>query len=116
MHGNTQNRILDSALYGNEYPLTHVMHDLTDAIMNAKELATPVNTYRQNLQHEYLTRLISVTRNTTCLAAARAVALHELRRMEATFQMAQINAPDANKPHIEYALFRIKQALEPKGA
>jgi hypothetical protein len=116
MHGNTQNRILDSALYGNEYPLTSVMHDLTDAIMSAKELASPVNTYRQNLQHEYLTRLINVTRNTAFLPAARGIALHELRRMEATFQMAQINAPEANKPHIEYVLFRIKQALDMKNA
>jgi hypothetical protein len=31
------------------------------------------------------------------------------------FQMAQVNAPEANKPHIEYMLFRIKQALDPKG-
>jgi hypothetical protein len=115
MHGNTQNRILDSALYGNGYPLTDVMHDLTDAIASAKELTAPVNTLRQNLQHEYLSRLISVTKNTTCLAPARGIALHELRRLEAMFQMAQINAPEENKPHIEYVLFRIKQTLEPKG-
>jgi hypothetical protein len=116
MHGNTQNRILDSAFYGNEYSLNEMMHDLTDAVVNAKELSEPVNTLRQNLQHEYLTRLLNITKNYYFQAPARASALHEIRRIEGMFQMAQVNAPDSNKPHIEYILFRIKQALEPKGA
>ena len=71
---------------------------------------------RQNLQHEYLSRLINITRNTAFFAPARGVALHELRRIDAMFQMAQVNAPEANKPHIEYVLFRIKQALEPRAS
>jgi hypothetical protein len=114
MHGNTQNRILDSALYGNEYSLNEMMRDLTDAVVNAKELGAPVNTIRQNLQHEYLTRLMNITKNFYFQAPARASALHEMRRIEGMFQMAQVNAPEANKPHIEYILFRIKQALEAK--
>jgi hypothetical protein len=116
MHGHTQNRILDSALYGNGYPLHEMMRDLTDALVSAKELTAPVNTVRQNLQHEYLTRLINITKNNFFFAPARGIALHEMRRIEAMFQMAQISAPEENKPHIEYVLYRIKQALDSKGA
>jgi hypothetical protein len=113
-HWNTQNRIIDSALYGNGYPLGEMMHDLTDAIVGPNELTAPVGTLRQNLQHDYLSRLINITKNTYFFAAARSVALHELRRLDKTFQDALAPAPEANKPHIEHVLFRIKQALDAK--
>ncbi len=38
---NTQNRMLDSALYGNGYPLSEMMGDLTDALVSRPELRDP---------------------------------------------------------------------------
>ncbi|HEX2723862.1 MAG TPA: zinc-dependent metalloprotease, partial [Gemmatimonadaceae bacterium] len=52
-----QTRITDSRLYGNEYPLSEVMADLTAAIFDADARGN-VNTFRQNLQLEYVNRLV----------------------------------------------------------
>lgn len=117
MHGNTQNRIVDSALYGNAYSLAEMMQDLTDAVAGGtKELTAPVSTIRQNLQHDYLGRLINITRNTNFQASARSVALYQVRRLEKMFSDALPTAPLESKPHIEHVLFRIHQALDTKGA
>jgi hypothetical protein len=52
-------RLTDSALYGNEYSVAKMMTDLTDAIFSA-DMASEVNSFRQNLQAEYLGRLIAM--------------------------------------------------------
>jgi hypothetical protein len=54
-------RITDTRLYGNEYPVSSVMTDLTDAVFQA-DLAGDVNTFRQNLQMEYVNRLAAMVR------------------------------------------------------
>ena len=52
-------RITDSRLYGNQYPLAEVMSDLTSAIFDA-DASGNVNTFRQNLQMEYVNRLVAI--------------------------------------------------------
>jgi hypothetical protein len=59
LHYNTLTRILDSKELGNEYSLNAVLNDLTDAIYK-QDLNGNVNTVRQNLQVEYLNRLLSI--------------------------------------------------------
>jgi hypothetical protein len=54
-----QTRITDSRTYGNEYPLIEMMSDLTSAIFDA-DARTNVNTFRQNLQLEYVNRLAGI--------------------------------------------------------
>jgi len=54
-----QTRITDSRTYGNEYPLVEMMSDLTSAIFDA-DARTNVNTFRQNLQLEYVNRLVGI--------------------------------------------------------
>lgn len=54
-----QTRITDSRTYGNEYPLVEMMSDLTSAIFDA-DARTNVNTFRQNLQLEYVNRLAGI--------------------------------------------------------
>ena len=49
-------RITDSQLYGNSYSLGEVLNDLTDAVFLEDE-RTNVNSFRQNLQVEYVERL-----------------------------------------------------------
>lgn len=59
MHPNTLQRIMDSQLYGNQYRLDAFMSDLNDAIFEA-DIKGNVNTFRQNLQAVYVTRLINM--------------------------------------------------------
>ena len=59
LHPNTLQRIIDSELYGNQYKLTEFMTDLNDAIFKA-DINTNINTFRQNLQAVYVTRLIEM--------------------------------------------------------
>jgi Met-zincin/Domain of unknown function (DUF5117) len=113
LHTNTQNRILDTALYGNGYPLGEMMHDLTDAILSEQELRSQLGTLRQNLQLDYVDRLINIVKNRAGLPATQSVALHELQRIEklcAPFS----SAPNPNQAHAEYVSFKIRQGLELK--
>ena len=59
LHPNTVERITNTELYGNEYSLSAFMNDLTDAIF-AADIDGDVNTFRQNLQIDYLKRLAYV--------------------------------------------------------
>lgn len=58
-HENVLERMTDSRRYGGEYPVAEYMADLTAAIFDA-DIGGEVNTYRQNLQVAYLTRLIAI--------------------------------------------------------
>ena len=59
LHPNTVERITNTELYGNEYSLSSFMNDLTSAIFDA-DMQGNVNTFRQNLQVDYVKRLASV--------------------------------------------------------
>jgi hypothetical protein len=60
LHVNTLQRIVDSQLYGNAYALSEVMGDLHSAIFNA-DINGNINSFRQNLQLEYVKMLIDIT-------------------------------------------------------
>ncbi|MDZ7682125.1 MAG: zinc-dependent metalloprotease [Fodinibius sp.] len=59
LHPNTVERITNTELYGNEYSLSAFMNDLTSAIFDA-DMQGNVNTFRQNLQLDYVNRLTGV--------------------------------------------------------
>ncbi len=59
MHPVVMKRLTDSRLYGNEYSVAEMLGDLTDAIFE-EDLKGPVNTYRQNLQMQYVQRLTGI--------------------------------------------------------
>ncbi|WP_194777689.1 zinc-dependent metalloprotease [Pararhodonellum marinum] len=59
LHYNTLQRMVDTELYGNEYNLATYMNDLTKAIVDA-DINGNVNTFRQNLQLEYVNMLQSM--------------------------------------------------------
>ncbi len=58
MHPNVLTRLTDTRRYGGDYPVSTYMRELTDVMFDA-DRNTAVNTYRQNLQIEYVTRLIA---------------------------------------------------------
>jgi hypothetical protein len=57
-------RITDTGVYGNSYSLGEMMSDLTDAVF-AADLRGDVNSFRQNLQVEYVQRLTKLARENT---------------------------------------------------
>lgn len=112
----TQQRILNSEHYGNEYKLADMMNDLTDAIFKA-DLNGSVNTFRQNLQIEYVLRLINMAGlgNTpsTYVYPAQSVALYQLNQIRKMLKTAQ-TGDTATKAHREHILYRIEKALSAK--
>ncbi|QIG53405.1 DUF5117 domain-containing protein [Altererythrobacter sp. BO-6] len=59
LHPNVLARLTDTRRYGGAYPVSTYLAELTGFMFDADRL-TAVNTYRQNLQIEYVTRLIAV--------------------------------------------------------
>jgi len=59
LHPTVLKRISDSERYGNSYGLLSMLDDLTKAIFE-KDAKKTVNSYRRNLQTEYVNRLITV--------------------------------------------------------
>jgi len=82
LHPRVMTRITDSRLYGNEYGLAEVMNDLTDAIF-AADLRSDVNTFRQNLQTEYVERLVSIVDDEGDYDhTSKSMALYQVREIE----------------------------------
>jgi hypothetical protein len=59
LHPNVLQRMSDTELYGNEYPLAEMMDDLTAAIFDADKNSS-VNSFRKGLQVEYVNRLLKI--------------------------------------------------------
>ena len=59
LHYNTLQRVVDSELYGNTYDIGEYLTDLNNGIFKA-DIYGSVNTFRQNLQVEYVNMLIDI--------------------------------------------------------
>ncbi|WP_025742244.1 zinc-dependent metalloprotease [Aquimarina pacifica] len=89
LHHNTLQRIIDSELYGNTYTLSEFMTDLNNAIF-AADSSGSINTYRQNLQSEYVKKLISILEHPEQETfskieypnAAKSMALYNLKKVK----------------------------------
>ncbi len=57
VHPTVLKRISDSERYGNEYTLSNMFNDLTSAVFQ-KDAKKSINSYRRNLQTEYVNRLL----------------------------------------------------------
>lgn len=111
LHKNVLQRLTDSKLYGNTYSLDKMMTDLTNSIFQA-DAKKSVNTFRQNLQVEYVNRLIQINdAKNNYDNVSKAMAWSELKRIDT--MMATGTSPDAlTKAHREYVRLLIKQATE----
>lgn len=74
LHPNMLERMNDARQYGGEYPVADYLQDLTQVVYAADIRGEP-NTYRQNLQVEYLRRLIAVVGDGDYSPVARSAAL-----------------------------------------
>ena len=111
LHPTVMTRITDSRLFGNEYPLADFMTDLTDAIF-AEDLRGDVNTFRQNLQLEYVSRLIDVaTGNDSYDYPSQSMALYHLRTIERMMDSKRRGNIET-RAHTDNILYVIGRALE----
>ena len=114
LHPVVHKRLLDTALYGNEYSLNEMLAALTDAVF-AADARTSVNSRRQNLQQEYVKRLADLVLakaadGGSASAMNQAAVRYELKRIAGMLQSRGNDA--ASIAHKEYLQFLIQQALE----
>lgn len=112
LHPVVLKRISDSRQYGNQYGLVSVVEDLTDAIFS-DDMPRNVNTYRQNLQLEYVSRLIAMVSGDTKAKfdyLSQSAALQNLIEIEgALTDNPGINAE--TRAHRSNILYTIKRGL-----
>jgi hypothetical protein len=112
LHPRVLTRMVDSRLYGNEYPVVEMMGDLTDAVF-AADARGNVNTFRQNLQLEYVGRLATIAtgQNTAFDNVAQSAAMQNLRRVERMLAgKSGVNAE--TQAHTAHVLFQVRKALD----
>ena len=112
MHPVVQKRITDSRLYGNDYDLAAVMNDLTISIFGA-DLRSNVNTFRQNLQLDYVNRLLAMVSGETKAGydnVAQSTALFNLRRIEGMLE-GNRGPNEETRAHRDNVLYTIRRGL-----
>lgn len=109
MHPLTLMRITDSALYGNNYGITEMLSDLTDAIFEADSRGA-VNSFRQELQVFYVKMLINMLEGESYDFVARSHAFSTLKSLGK--DMARWRGDAATRAHREHLAFMIEKALE----
>jgi hypothetical protein len=105
-------RISDSRLYGNQYGLTSVLGDLTNAIFEADARAN-VNTHRQNLQIDYLKRLVNVSGvdgKSEYDYLSQSAAFAQLQNIQAQLAKKR-NVNEETEAHTNHVLYLIEKAL-----
>ena len=110
LHPTVMTRITDARLYGNDYPLADVMSDLTDAIFN-EDLREDVNTFRQNLQLEYVSRLTDIVADDDYDYPSQSIALFHLRSIEDMLD-GRRRGNIETQAHRDHILYVIERALD----
>ena len=116
LHHNTLQRITDSELYGNTYKLSEFMTDLNNAIFKA-DAAISVNTFRQNLQLEYVNQLLGILKQIPSKDKkgsynyqAKSMALSNLKKIKSMVSVAAGN--ELTKAHRDHIKTLISNNLE----
>jgi hypothetical protein len=104
MHPATLQRLVDSELYGNKYQMATFMHDLTKSIFDA-DITGNINSFRQNLQVEYVAMLKSMVYGPTSSRyshASRSAALYNLNYIKGKVNNSNGDlASRAHKDHLK---------------
>ncbi len=110
LHPNTLQRIVDSKLYGNTYTLPAVLSDLTVAIFK-EDINANVSTIRQNLQAEYLKRLLAIL--SPLSGYSNIIRANTLTEVSTIKKYVATPSGDAEtQAHKKYLQFLIFQAME----
>ena len=110
LHPSVLARITDSRLYGNAYPVDEMMADLTAAVF-AADARSNVNTFRQNLQLEYVHRLAAMVTAPTAATfdyPAQSAALANLRSIQRLLEgrSGMNTETSAHTRHIQFVIAR----------
>lgn len=111
LHPNVLSRVSDSELYGNQYSLAAMMMDLNEAIF-AADLSGNVNSFRQNLQIEYVERLIDIAKksNSRYPHMAESMAIYNLKSIRNMMNSHMGNtATRAHREHVRHMIDKVVQ-------
>lgn len=106
LHPNVLERISDSELYGNQYSLAAMLTDLNNAIF-AADMNGNVNSFRQNLQIEYVEKLTDLMAKDQSKYShmAQSMAIYNLRAVRNMMKSHDGNvATRAHRAHICYLI------------
>jgi hypothetical protein len=107
-------RLTDTRVYGNEYSVADMLVDLTDAVF-AADLDGDVNTFRQNLQLEYVRRLLAIVEvGSSYDHVSQSMALDRLRFIEDRLSRSRRGNLET-AAHREHVLYRISRGLDETG-
>jgi hypothetical protein len=110
LNSRVMTRITDSRLYGNEYELSDMMGDLTDGIFD-EDLRGDVNTFRQNLQTEYVSKLINIIEDSEHDYPSKSMALYQIRNIERILSNKRRGNIET-RAHTGNILYMIQKALD----
>jgi hypothetical protein len=112
MHPRVLQRIIDAGTYGNEYSIDVYFSDLRDALF-AADMKTSVNSFRQQVQLEFVKRLIEVLdEGKSYDVISQSMALSTLKSL--ANELNRTSSSDAlTKAHRGHVLHLIDLALNP---
>lgn len=106
-------RQTDSALYGNRYSVHEMLRDLNRAIF-AADNGKDVNTFRRNLQVEYVQMMVERFKSGTLDAVSEAALFGALEEIEGFMARSQRHVSAETRTHRRYIRHLIELALEKK--
>ena len=113
LNGNVLKRISDSRMYGNEYTLPEMLNDLTASIFFI-DSKTQVSSFRQNLQREYVDRLIVIAglqKESNDDHLSQAASMHQLKDiLKLVSKRSKTN--DETNIHREFLAYKISAAFD----
>ena len=112
LHWNTQQRMVDSQLYGNKYSISEMMTDLNNGIFRA-DIRGNVNSFRQNLQIEYtkmLGDILTGSNNSKYSNQAKSMAIFNLKQINLWGSVSGGNT--STKAHKEHLKLLVNKALD----
>lgn len=113
LNNTVMQRITDSKLYGNEYGLNDVLKDLTNGIF-MEDLNSSVSTIRQNLQEEYVNRLLNIIDAKSSYAyTSKSAVFGEVKRI-LNWMKTNSGGDVATNAHRAHLTFIINNAFEHK--
>jgi len=110
LHPVTMKRMTDSRTYGNSYSVADVVEDLTEAVF-AADARGDVNTFRQNLQTEYINRLIEILDGDSHDRIAKSAVLYNLQNIRSMMDNRG-SANSETRAHTAHIKLAIDKALE----
>ncbi len=110
LHPVTMKRMTDSRTYGNSYSVADVVEELTEAVF-AADVRGDVNTFRQNLQIEYVNRLIRILDGDSHDRIAKSSALYNLQNIRSMMDNRG-SANSETRAHTAHVKLAIDKALE----